>query len=197
VEATYSKILAPLDQEPMVMAELAYVDPIADIAVLRAPELAYDDPIAGNFPDFNKLVYDDELSALSLGDIARYSGGDKVTVTEPAWLLALDGHWFPCEARATSYLGLTHAGVPIGFGLLELTKATDGVMPGMSGSPILNKHGEAIGVVCLSGGKDERRTEGGPNPRLLGNLPGWLLEECDLLRLRVADKQDGEPPCSS
>jgi hypothetical protein len=41
----------------------------------------------------------------------------------------------------------------------------------------MNKlYGTAIGVVCLgeeSGGRDDR--EGGPNPRLMGNLPGWFL----------------------
>jgi hypothetical protein len=42
----------------------------------------------------------------------------------------------------------------------------------MSGSPVLLGIGKAIGVVSLGnlGGPDE-----GPNPRLMRNLPGWLL----------------------
>jgi hypothetical protein len=46
----------------------------------------------------------------------------------------------------------------------------------MSGSPVLLGDGSAIGVVCVSGGVDPRLyTEGGPNPRLMTNLPGWCL----------------------
>jgi hypothetical protein len=48
---------------------------------------------------------------------------------------------------------------------------------GISGSPIVVPDGTAIGVVCLgseTGGQVAR--EGGPHPRLTGNLPGWLLK---------------------
>jgi hypothetical protein len=62
-------------------------------------------------------------------------------------------------------------------GMLTIYQAVDGIAAGMSGSPIIAEDGSAIGVVCLASGKpgDDLPTAGGPNPRLMGNLPGWLL----------------------
>jgi hypothetical protein len=61
-------------------------------------------------------------------------------------------------------------------GPLWLYDAKDGIHAGMSGSPVLLGDGSAIGVVCVAGGVDPRLyTEGGPNPRLMTNLPGWCL----------------------
>jgi hypothetical protein len=35
-----------------------------------------------------------------------------------------------------------------------------------------------FGVICVGSGTDrDVQTEGGPNPRLTHNLPGWLLRE--------------------
>ena len=50
--------------------------------------------------------------------------------------------------------------------------------PGMSGSPIVvnnGVNGMAIEMFCLSSGLE--RKEGGPQPRLVRDLPGWLLHE--------------------
>jgi hypothetical protein len=61
-------------------------------------------------------------------------------------------------------------------GPLWLYDAKDGIHAGMSGSPVLVGDGSAIGVVCVAGGVDlSLYTEGGPNPRLVTNLPGWCL----------------------
>jgi hypothetical protein len=80
-----------------------------------------------------------------------------------AWLLSLDRRWVPC--------GVEHIAGP-----LIITEANDGIRGGMSGSPILNDTGLAVGVVCISGGThgDELHTTGGPNPRLAYALPGWI-----------------------
>ncbi len=63
--------------------------------------------------------------------------------------------------------------------LLRITPvydAKDGIHAGMSGSPVLLGDGSAIGVVCVASGANPRLyTEGGPNPRLMTNLPGWCL----------------------
>ena len=89
--------------------------------------------------------------------------GDTSEVSK-AWLLSLDGRWCPCEARHQER------------GPLWLFKATDGIEGGMSGSPILSDKGAAIGVLSVSGGlPNTKHTDGGPNARLLCNLPGWLL----------------------
>ncbi|MGA2115634.1 MAG: hypothetical protein ABSH56_12895 [Bryobacteraceae bacterium] len=52
----------------------------------------------------------------------------------------------------------------------------------MSGSPICSNDGSAIGVVTTASGSgivsdSDLHTEGGPEPTLLGNLPGWLLRD--------------------
>ncbi|MGO8918246.1 MAG: hypothetical protein ACLQJR_20285 [Stellaceae bacterium] len=59
--------------------------------------------------------------------------------------------------------------------VLWIEDATEPIRGGMSGSPILNEDGAAIGVVCTAGGgnMDEHR-EGGPNPLLARQLPVWL-----------------------
>jgi hypothetical protein len=62
--------------------------------------------------------------------------------------------------------------------------AAEPIEGGMSGSPIVTDEGMAIGVVSIAAGfvTDDGRElgrprEGGPNPNLGGNLPGWLLGE--------------------
>ena len=52
-------------------------------------------------------------------------------------------------------------------------------LSGMSGSPIIDGNCEALGVVCAGGGT-KIHTEGGRCPRLVYNLPGWLLQELRL-----------------
>jgi hypothetical protein len=54
--------------------------------------------------------------------------------------------------------------------------------PGMSGSPILNESGLAVGVVAVgaetvSENEETKYDRAGPQPILLRNLPGWLLAE--------------------
>ena len=80
-----------------------------------------------------------------------------------AWILSLDGRWCRCEVK--------HIGGP-----LSIFNANDGIKGGMSGSPILNDAGEAIGIVCISAGVmgSTMPREGGPNPRLFHDLPRWL-----------------------
>ena len=81
------------------------------------------------------------------------------------FLLSLDREWQPCQALDTSHGPLSP---------FWLTNALSGIRGGMSGSPILNEEGAAIGIVATSsGGAAEFDTEGGPNPNLVGNLPGW------------------------
>ena len=64
---------------------------------------------------------------------------------------------------------------------LWIEKAAEGIQGGMSGSPILTPDGVAIGVVSVASGVVvEGRTlgdpcEGGPNPLLSANLPGWVM----------------------
>ena len=93
--------------------------------------------------------------------------GNKV----PAWLLSLDGRWFSCTVTYRK------------GGPLWIFNAAEDIVGGMSGSPIITDDGLAIGVVCLGGGTGiEGCREGGPNPRLMSNLPGWLVGSLGELR---------------
>jgi hypothetical protein len=73
-----------------------------------------------------------------------------------------------------------HKLTPREFGWLAVDVGCEGgIRAGMSGSPVLSDDGSAIGIVCTSagtGGSDQPHTEGGPNPRLMGKLPGWCIK---------------------
>jgi hypothetical protein len=144
---TYGPLLAPRGEMPRAWAVCRFVDPIADIAVLGSPDAPYAD-------DYKALMA--AATVLPIGDALRHP----VNFWAPARLLSLDGRWFSCTIR--------HYGGP-----LWITHAAERVLAGMSGSPIVAEAGTAIGVVCAI----TSPREGGPNPRLSDNLPGWLLRD--------------------
>jgi len=144
-ERTYSKLLAGLGQEPAITAECLFVDPVADIAVLGPPDYQVFDA-----SDYDTLVQGIEPLAVS-AVITDYAAEQR------AWMLSLAGDWFPCK--------VSHSGGP--------WWATDCAQPiegGMSGSPILDDAGAAIGVVASSSNMGQSS-----NPRLCWQLPTGLL----------------------
>ena len=149
-ERTYQKLLAPIDDEPVVWTECLFVDPIGDIAILGPPD---DQELSDEWDRYNSML--EPLDAFVIGDAPEETA---------AWLLSLDKKWCQCNVRHLA-------------GPLWLSGATEGIHGGMSGSPVILNDGTAIGVVCAAGGAPGSRlfTEGGPNPRLLHNLPGWCL----------------------
>jgi hypothetical protein len=76
----------------------------------------------------------------------------------PAFMYDLDGKPIPCTVRHGSWGQL-------------LVVESDKMIGGMSGSPIVDIAGNAIGMVCLG----SETTGGSNNPLLVNNLPGWLL----------------------
>jgi hypothetical protein len=147
-ERVYGPLLARLGDAPLAWAVCRFVDPIADIAVLGSPDNS-------NAAEYNALVT--TATAFSIGSSLRHP----VNFWVPARLLSLDGRrWFSCTAR--------HFGGP-----LWITHAAEPVRNEMSGSPIVTEIGTAIGTVCTAAAP----WEGGPNPRLTHNLPGWLLSD--------------------
>jgi hypothetical protein len=147
-ERTFQDLLAPIDGEPSVWAECLFVDPISDIAVLCAPD---EQACSDQYEQYESLV--EPLAPIRIADAPEEC---------EAWLLSLDKRWFPCVVK--------HYGGP-----LWLSKASDGIRGGMSGTPIALADGSAIGLVSISG-DGEQDTEGGPDPRLTRNLPGWCLQ---------------------
>ncbi len=148
-EKTY-QLMAPLGKrEPKVWTECMFADPVADIAVLGPPD---NQELFEEAEAYEELVAD--ASALQIADPPPDG---------PAWLLTLDGQWGRCDAR--------HNGGP-----LWVFDAAEPIMGGMSGSPILEADGAAIGVIC-SATTSGPHTESGPNAKLTDSLPGWLLRE--------------------
>ena len=151
-ERTYAALLGPLGgREADVWTECMFADPIADIAVLGAPDYQ---ALFEEAEAYDELI--DDGPVLQIADPPPRG---------PAWLLTLDGQWARCEVQHSR-------------GPLWISDAAEPIMGGMSGSPILDPDGAAIGVVCCSsGGPGEIHTEGGPNPKLTDSLPGWMLRE--------------------
>jgi hypothetical protein len=166
-ERTYEALLGPLGQEPTVWTECLFVDPIGDIAVLGPPshEDLYNQHHA-------YVAWVEAVTPLPITDApknrlekrpGRGRGRWHPEVDGAAQLLSLDGRWFACR--------VSHSG-----GSFWIHDAVDGIVGGMSGSPILAEDGSVIGVVSVSGGTGtEVHTEGGPNPRLAYHLPARFL----------------------
>src|SRR4051794_22251871 len=122
-ERTYRELLGPLGGESEVCAECLFVDPIGDIAVLGSPDgqELFDEADA-----YRTLT--ESRTPLSITDAPAQGRG---------WLLSLGNTWFQCVVRQNG-------------GPLWIVDAAEGIVGGISGSPIVNDSGAAIGVMCAS-----------------------------------------------
>jgi hypothetical protein len=146
-ERTFGSLLAPIGREPSVCAECLFADPVADIAVLGSPDSTMD--LSDEADAYEALV--EAATPLSIADAPEEGHG---------WVLSLDGKWFRCTVK---YMKRRD-------GPLLVSDAAQPIVRGMSGSPIVSDNGSAIGIVCLGSNR-----YGCNNPRLLRDLPGWLL----------------------
>jgi trypsin-like peptidase len=147
-ELTYRDLLGELDSEPTVWTECLFVDPVGDIAVLGPP-------------DSQELREQDDRYQSLLAALEPIGIAD-APAKGVAWLLSKENRWFSCEAQHQS-------------GPLSLNAEQD-IVPGMSGSPIVDDEGRAIGICCThSSLEDGTSRESGPNPRLMHNLPFWAV----------------------
>ncbi len=157
--------LGPLGESPSIWAECLFVDRVGNIAVLGAPDSQW----IKSRERYEEATYDVLMDAMMPLPVANAPSEGA------AWLLSLDGKWFPCRVQ---YSGRA----------LWVSDAIEGIMNGMSGSPILAKDGQAIGVCVASGGlPGEKHTEGGPHPTLADDLPGWCLREIGISTNSPAD----------
>jgi hypothetical protein len=152
VDRAYPNLLGSLDgNKTKVWAECLFVDPIADIAVLGCPD---EQELGDEAQAYYELT--ENVPVLRIGNAKSGKG----------WVLSLDGHWIRTTLDVAS-----------GVGALSI----DPTKGGMSGSPILNDAGRAVGVVVIgtetSTPSGERKNlRAGPQPKLTHNLPGWLLK---------------------
>ena len=131
------------------MAECLFVDPVADLAVLGQPD---NQVFFEESDDYDALV--DDIEPLAVSAVVTDRDAE-----QRAWMLSLAGEWFPCKVKHNS-------------GPWWPADCAQRIEGGMSGSPILDDAGEAIGVVTAS---DARGSMGSPNPRLCCHLPAGLL----------------------
>jgi hypothetical protein len=152
-ERTYKDLLGNLHgPNRKVWAECLFADPVGDIAVLGGPSTL---ELSDEADAYDALA--DERPAIQFGK-ARSGRG---------WILALSGdRWIETTLNVRSTI----------WGPSLVVGPTEG---GMSGSPIVNDAGRAVGIVSQgreTEGKDgARKNEDAAQPILTLNLPGWLL----------------------
>ena len=139
------------------MGAVLFVDPVADIALLVAPDNQAFYEQSAAFDDLVDNVIPFEVTDAPEMVSERKEIGDGIVIEnkEPgegeALVLALDGKWVPVTVgRHRKALAIDPAGV------------IDG---GMSGSPILSGDGKAIGIVSTDG----------THPILWEDLPAWFF----------------------
>jgi len=154
-ERVYRNMLGPLDSTPTVACESLFVNPVDDVAVLGVPDTH---------------TFSDEGDAYS----ALLENATPFRITEApekgsGFLLSMEGEWFECQVQWMKRID----------GPLWVSKLVQSIEGGMSGSPIVSETGCAIGIVAASvieKGKDAATDEfGASNPRLMRDLPLWLL----------------------
>jgi len=165
-EKTYLNLLGPLDtRSPSIAAECVFVDPVANIAVLGEPDGMGTGPNGEPLAQAARAFLDFTAGAVLLS-LSKKNMVKPVT----GWLLSVSGQWTPCRLKVSAHTGYGPT--------LRISEATDGLLGGMSGSPILLDDGLAIGMfVKSSDGGMKRPTEGGPQPLLMQYLPGWLVRQ--------------------
>jgi hypothetical protein len=155
-ERIYEALLSSLDgTKSKVWSTCLFADPVADIAVLGCPDEQTHHEEADAYHGLT-----DDVPTLAIAK-ARSGRG---------WLLALDGvRWIPTTIRVVSDLYGTSLSI-------------DPPEAGMSGSPILNDAGRAVGIVAV-GPKTVTRSgerlineEAGPQPILMRDLPARIVQ---------------------
>jgi S1-C subfamily serine protease len=124
-ENTKMTFVGPLDGKTTIAVTILFWDPTTDLAVLGEPDdqALYEESIA--YRAIMEEVDRIEIAPLELPLLAE---DDR---TSTAWALSLEGEWFACKTRTS----------------LSLLVHNAPIARGMSGSPLLNEAGAALGVV--------------------------------------------------
>jgi hypothetical protein len=146
-ERTYGNVLGPLGEQATVWAECVFVDPVADVAVLGAPDNQILSEEADAYDEFM-----DNAVPLPMGGLGftKTSYG-QLEAQADVFLLSLRGDWV--EHHITS------------LGRTAWSASAESIEGGMSGSPIVTRDGIAVGVVASTA----------MHPLLMASLPGWLV----------------------
>jgi len=140
-EKTYRNLLGRIgtaDRETW--AECIFVDPISDTAVLSGPD---SEAFSEEMDKYETLTAD--ICAIRIAAAKQ---------DEPICILGVNGEWRQSAVESVSdrFLGISMTDLNL-------------IEPGMSGSPILTKSGQAVGIVAL---------DGDLNPNVARLLPVWI-----------------------
>lgn len=167
-ERTYARLLGPLGAVATVSTECAFVDPVADLALLSSPD---NQAFCEEAADYDALT--EAIRPLPIGSLthvrkritipnSRRSMLGPPKAESDAWLLSLGGRWFSCRVRSAGRA-------------IWVEEPAEPIQSGMSGSPIVVPGGFAVGIIS---------TGGGPNPEVAADLPGWILRDTGVLKRR-------------
>ena len=136
-QLTFPNIIGPLGETPTIWCELCAYGLTDDIAAFCEPEV------------------DDQDQYVKFTDAAAFAVGNPPAIGSKtsAFVLSLDGKWKRCTVNN-------------GGRFLHISGPDRLIESGMSGSPIVDENGAAIGVVSIGSG-----------PSLIDCLPAWLLQK--------------------
>jgi hypothetical protein len=136
-QLTFPNIIGPLGETPTIWCELCAYGLTDDIAAFCEPEV------------------DDQDQYVKFTDAAAFAVGNPPAIGSKtsAFVLSLDGKWKRCTVNN-------------GGRFLHISGPDRLIESGMSGSPIVDENGAAIGVVSIGSG-----------PSLIDCLPAWLLRK--------------------
>jgi trypsin-like peptidase len=140
-ELTFQDVIGPLGKraKQKIWGELCAFSLTDDIAMFSEPD---NQEISDQYDAY--LEFMDGRPALKIGAPSAAQSPD-------GWVLSLDGIWKPCTVHTANN------------GRFLSTRGAK-IEGGMSGSPILNAHGDAIGLISTAE----------VHPILSGCLPPWL-----------------------
>jgi hypothetical protein len=153
-------ILGKLSKPNNVWAQIEVFSAMDDLAVLCEPD---NQEISEECERYRKLIepsFGFRIGATPLpNDLDRWGDAPEIEV----YLLSLaDNDWHRCTAQSN------------GRGALILHQDSKLIKSGMSGSPILDAEGNAIGLISTTSGNDFST-----HPSLSDCLPPWLLRDLD------------------
>jgi hypothetical protein len=150
-ELTFPRIMGPLGSKRTIWAELCVLSLTDDLAVFTEPD---GQELSDRHFEYERFT----ATPIPVGEPPSFDPSyewDGVAGA-PAWVLSLDCSWLPCTVYGNSRFLIVRGA--------EIKR-------GMSGSPIINAAGAAIGLISTSSEEDHNINV---HPCLMGCLPRWL-----------------------
>jgi hypothetical protein len=154
-ELTFPKIIGRLgSKRQTIWGELCAFSLTDDVAVFSEP----DGELGDQWEKFAQFTEAGMMIGKPPDAVEPYKW--ETTPGMAAWVLSLAGEWQPCTVHnAARFLRITNHG-------------SNHIEGGMSGEPIIDANGAAIGLISTGDGE--------MNPSLLDCLPPWLLRKLDV-----------------